>query len=133
MYPNRNSNSNSLQTSNKYGINNSNVSRENEVSKVVLTESTEGYHLELEIVGYIKDDFNFYLTINDELVLTTEKSKPIDVQEVRDNSIIKHSYCYASALLRKTFRIPKDIVKNEIFIDYKNNILSIDLLKLKAI
>ena len=84
-------------------------------------------------MGYVKEDFNFYLTPSNDLVLTTDRSTPCEPPQEKNTNIIKHSYCYASALLRKTFRLPKNIVKNEIFVDYKNHILRIDLIKLKMI
>lgn len=109
-------------------VNSSNMNTNLET--VQLTETEKEYHLELEISGYIKDDFNFFITVDNELVLTTARSNETSLTENKSNNVIKHSYCYPSAFLRKTFRLPKNIVKNEIFVDYKNHILSIDLLKL---
>ena len=131
MYPHSNSTKhfNSVSEFDKHE--NSIFSRETNTSGVHITESKEGYHLELKLPGYVKDDFNFFITANNDLVLTTERSKATDATRKVGN-IIKHSYCYASAFFRKTFHLPNDVVKNEIFIDYKNHILSIDLLKLNA-
>ncbi|CAH8285924.1 HSP20 family molecular chaperone IbpA [Mariniflexile fucanivorans] len=124
---------NSSSSANRYGMYNSNFRKDTNPSDIRLTESKEGYHLEFEISGYVKDDFNFYLTPNNDLVVTTAKSKKTDSTEKVGNNVFKHTYCYASALFKKTFRLPSDIVKNEIFVDYKNHILSIDLLKLKTV
>lgn len=98
------------------------------LSGVQMTETQDGYHFELKIVGYIKDDFNFYINNND-LVLTTAKRSEPSSNSLMDNKGSKHSYCYASAFFKKTFHLPNDIVKDEIFVDYNNHILSIDLLK----
>jgi len=132
MYPNINKNHhfNHASDTNLYEIYNSNFSRETNSSDVQLTESKNGYHLELEIAGYVKDDFNFYIDNND-LVLTTAKRKETNSTEKVDSNTTKHTYCYASALFKKTFHLPSDIVKNEIVVDYNNHILSIDLFKSK--
>lgn len=132
MYTNFNKNglSNSTTEFDKPGINDTLLRREPSSADIRLTESEDRYHLELEIVGYIKEDFNFYITPNNDLVLTTAKSMKTTSSEKAESNIIKHSYCYASAFLKRTFRLPKNIVRNQIFVDYKNHILSIELLKL---
>ncbi|MBP0902414.1 Hsp20/alpha crystallin family protein [Mariniflexile gromovii] len=131
MYPhiNKNQHFTSASESNKYGIYNSNLRKDTHLSDVRLTESKEGYHLELEIRGYIKDDFNFYFNNDNDLVLTTGKIKENNQLKSSDSSSTKHNYCYASAFFKKVFRLPFDVVKNKIAFDYKDHILSIDLFK----
>jgi HSP20 family molecular chaperone IbpA len=110
------------------GNDTSNFKKSANLSGVQMTEKQDGYHFELKIVGYIKDDFNCYINNND-LVLTTAKRSESSSNSLIDNKGSKHSYCYASAFFKKTFHLPHDIAKDEIFVDYNNHILSIDLLK----
>lgn len=114
-----------------HGIDSADCSNEPHSSEVHFTETEDGYHLEVEIVGYVKDDFNFYINNND-LVLTTAKRRKNNSTIKIDSNTKKHTYCYPSALFRRAFHLPSDIVKNEIFVDYSNHILSIDLLKLNT-
>ena len=114
-------------------INNKNaLNNTSDSSELSLTETKEGYHLEMEISGYIKDDFNLYFNNND-LVLTTAKSEETISSTKTNGNITKHSYCYASAFFKKIIHLPFEVSKNDIIIDYKNHILSIDLLKSKKV
>tara|TARA_R110002049_G_scaffold248695_8_gene423181 strand:+ start:206 stop:619 length:414 start_codon:yes stop_codon:yes gene_type:complete len=99
-----------------------------DLSDIKITETESRYRFELKLPGYIKDDFNFYFSEHG-LVVTTEKSKNNEVQEKDGVKNTKHSYCYPSAYFKKNIQIPKDIVKEKILIDYKDEILSFDLLK----
>jgi HSP20 family molecular chaperone IbpA len=97
---------------------------------VKITEADSSYHFELKIPGYVKSDFNFYISKND-LVVTTEKRVVTETNEIEGNKVLKHSYCYASAYFKRRFHLPDNIERNKIFVDYKNEILSFDLLKSK--
>ncbi|WP_338358073.1 Hsp20/alpha crystallin family protein [Yeosuana marina] len=97
-------------------------------SRVEITETDSSYHFELKMPGYVKSDFNFYIIKND-LIVTTEKSEVSETNEIDDNKISKHSYCYASAYFKRRFHLPDNIARDKIFMDYKNEILSFDLLK----
>ena len=92
-----------------------------------INETKSGYHFELSINGYIKDDFAVYINEN-KLVITT-KSDEKTLNQTSNNNEAKHSYCYASAFFKKIIQLPKDILKDDICIDYQNHILSFDLLK----
>ena len=83
----------------------------------------------MKIPGYIKDDFNFYISRND-LVVTTEKRKGTPINQIT-NMVSKHSYCYPSAYFKRTFQLPLDIVRDEIIVDYKDEILHFHLYKSK--
>tara|TARA_R110000868_G_scaffold194178_4_gene439534 strand:- start:2166 stop:2603 length:438 start_codon:yes stop_codon:yes gene_type:complete len=98
------------------------------LSIVQITETDSSYHFELKIPGYIKDDFNFYIS-RDDLVVTTEKRKEIKTNQATKNIVSSHSYCYPSAYFKRTFQLPPDIARDEIFVDYKDKILSFDLYK----
>lgn len=82
------------------------------------TEST--FHYELKIPGYVKEDFNFYVS-QDYLVVTTGRSKMNGV----GNKNSKHSYCYPSAYFKINIPLPSKYIKNEILVNYKNEILSL--------
>ena len=92
-----------------------------------INETKNGYHFELRINGYVKDDFAVYFNEN-KLIITT-KSDEKKLNETPNNTLQKHSYCYASDFFKKTIQLPKDILKDDICIDYQNHILSFDLLK----
>ena len=95
-----------------------------------ITETDFSYHYELKIPGYIQDDFNFYIRDND-LVLTTGKIKKVEANENEDTKFKKHPYFYPSAYSKRHFRLPNNIIRDEILVDYKDEILSFDLIKLK--
>ena len=101
-------------------------------SGIQIEETDESYHFELKKPGYIKDDFNFYIGKNS-LVVTTEKIKGVSEGQIGENNVLKHSYCYPSAYFKIEFHLPNDIVKEEFFYDYKDEILSFDFLKSKAL
>lgn len=100
-------------------------------SGVEITETDSSYHFELKIPGYVKSDFNFYISQND-LVVTTEKRLVPETNEIEANKVSKHSYCYASAYFKRRFHLPDNIARDKIFVDYKNEILSFELLKSKG-
>lgn len=111
-----------------YDLYKSNRSKNTNTFEVQFTETNEGYYLEFQIFGYVKEDFNCYIKNND-LVLTTGRLDAASLDTIRETNTAKHTYCYPSAYFRKTFQLPKDIEKNKIFVDYKNHILSINLFK----
>lgn len=100
------------------------------LSQIKMTETGSGYHYEIKIPGYIKEDFNFYKIKND-LVLTTEKREEIKTDKKGNDNGSRHSYCYASAYFKISFHLPNNVDCDEIFVDYNNEILSFDLLKSK--
>lgn len=95
-------------------------------SDVKITETESSFHYELKIPGYIKEDFNFYIN-NKDLVVTTEKKEIKKAYSEGKKEC--HSYCYPSALFKRKIELPKKIVKDRIFVDYKDEVLSFDLLK----
>ncbi len=111
-----------------YDLYRSNKSKNTNTSEVRFTETNEGYYLEFQIFGYVKEDFNCYIKNND-LVLTTGRHDEACLSKTSETTTAKHRYCYPSAYFRKTFPLPKGIEKNKIFVDYKNHILSINLFK----
>ncbi|WP_372754980.1 Hsp20/alpha crystallin family protein [Mariniflexile sp.] len=131
MFPRINNNRIANSTAKLNKSRNYNYRNDSNSSDVRLTETEDGYHLELDIVGYVKDDFNYYVTKNNALVLTTDRSSVPDANKKTEGSTTKHKYCYASAFFKKIFRLPYNVSKNNIIVDYKNHILSIDLFKLK--
>ena len=96
------------------------------LTKAKITESDTRYHYELKIPGYIKDDFRFYISGN-KLVVTTAKKD--NIEESSKEIYPKHSYCYPSALFKCEFSLPKNVVRNKITMDYKNEVLSFNLFK----
>lgn len=101
-----------------------------ESKKDLKTRETDfGFHYELKISGYVKDDFNFYLN-NNNLIVTTDKSKNSN-RDVQLNKSEKHFYCYPSAYFKKTIPLPKGFISNEITVNYSNGILAFDLFKTK--
>ncbi|MEW4925736.1 Hsp20/alpha crystallin family protein [Algibacter sp. 2305UL17-15] len=102
-------------------------------SDVKVTETKSSFHFELKLPGYIKEDFNFYVC-SDDLVVTTERSniKEMCTKESGANendTHQRHSYCYPSAYFKRRFPLPENIVRDKISVDYKNGILSFELLK----
>ncbi len=92
--------------------------------KELKTHETDlGYHYELKIPGYVKEDFRFFISRND-LVITTEKEK-----KTIETDGTKRSYCYPSALFKMNIPLPKKAIKKEIHVDYIDEVLSFDLLK----
>lgn len=102
---------------------NNDLSKDTKNQHVKVTEKDDSYHFELEKHGYIKEDFTFYIS-KDSLIVTTEKKQG----ELNNKS--SHSYCYPSAYFKRRFNLPKNIFRDKILVDYKNGILSFDLLKL---
>tara|TARA_R110000868_G_scaffold88797_2_gene247452 strand:+ start:689 stop:1078 length:390 start_codon:yes stop_codon:yes gene_type:complete len=98
-------------------------------SDLRIKETDYSFHFELKLPGYIKEDFNFYINSNDHLVVTTEKRHKKEASINIDSRSNKHSYCYASAYFKRRFQLPKNVVRNEISVDYKDEILSFDLFK----
>ena len=111
-----------------YDLYKSNKNKNTNTSEVQFTETNDGYYLELQIFGYIKEDFNCYIKNND-LVLTTGRLDVANISNTSETTIAKHKYCYPSAYFKKTFWLPENIAKHKIFVDYKNHILSINLFK----
>ena len=107
-----------------------NLKEINNLPGVQASEKIHGNHFEMKIAGYIKDDFNHYI-INNKLVVTTERIG--NPNQITGTKVSKHAYCYPSALFKKTFHLPDDIEKDRIIVDYKDQILSVDLLKSKTI
>ena len=107
---------------------NRDFNRNENLSAIKFNETKSGYHFELKIPGYVKDDFYFYLRGN-ELVVTTERSKKTQVNDMETNKVQRHSYCYPSAFFKRTIDVPDDIVRDEIFFDYQNEVLKFDLTK----
>ncbi len=101
-------------------------------SDLRIKETEYSFHVELKLPGYIKEDFNFYINSNDHLVVTTEKRYKKEAFINIDSGSNKHAYCYASAYFKRRFQLPKNVVKNEITVDYKDEILSFDLFKLSV-
>jgi len=128
--PNRSSNYRRGDYMKRY-ISNHDSNHESIKSDVKIFETKASYHYELEMPGYIKDDFYFYINGNDELVVTTGKRyKNIELGQVDDTNK-KHSYCYPSAYVKIKFQLPRNIIRDEILVDYKDEILSFDLLKFR--
>ncbi|MBU3822448.1 Hsp20/alpha crystallin family protein [Flavobacteriaceae bacterium XHP0103] len=100
------------------------LSEKTNKSPVKITETDKSYHFELEKHGYIKEDFNFYIS-KDILVVTSEKRKK------NPNKASSHSYCYPSAYFKRRFNLPENVVRDKILVDYEDGILSFDLLKSK--
>ncbi|PKQ46233.1 Hsp20/alpha crystallin family protein [Confluentibacter flavum] len=114
----------------KNSIYNHDLSEKTTSTSAKITETDSSYHFELKKPGYIKEDFNFYISKGN-LVVTTEKRNQMNMKEIIKNKGSIHSYCYPSAYFKKEFDLPNDIVKNEIVVDYKDGLLSFDLLKSK--
>ena len=100
-----------------------------DISDLRIKETDSSFHFELRLPGYIKEDFNFYINNNDCLVVTTEKRNKREASENVDSRSNKHSYCYASAYFKRRFQLPKNVVRNKISVNYKDEILSFDLFK----
>ncbi|SFZ94476.1 Hsp20/alpha crystallin family protein [Flaviramulus basaltis] len=104
------------------------IDKTRDESDVKIKETESSFHYELKLPGYVKEDFNFYINKNDNLVVTTEKiNKKVALEDEVTNT--KHSYCYASAYFKRNFKLPKNVVRDEISVDYKDEILSFDLFK----
>lgn len=88
-----------------------------------IRETEAAFHYELKIPGYVKEDFNFYFE-EDHLVVTTDKSKN-NVEATGS----RHSYCYPSAYFKRRIAVPDVIKKDVAMVDYKDEVLSFDLLK----
>ncbi len=110
----------------------SKFSLQNKLSKnnLKVQETRTGYHYELKIPGYIREDFNFYVEGND-LVITTDKSKTSMAENSSDNRK-RHHYCYPSAYFKMRIPLPSHIVSNKISVNYVDEVLSFDLFKLKS-
>ncbi|MEP3837641.1 MAG: Hsp20 family protein [Algibacter sp.] len=104
-------------------------SRTNENPNLKVLETDSSFHYELEIPGYVKEDFNFYVSRNN-LVVTTDKSNLNHDNKV-DGIRKKHAYCYPSAYFKMRIPLPQKLLKKEILVNYKNKILSFDLFKYK--
>ncbi|RED44915.1 Hsp20/alpha crystallin family protein [Seonamhaeicola aphaedonensis] len=95
-------------------------------NEIKVEESDSGFHYELKIPGYIKEDFNFYISGN-HLVLTTDKSKCMLPDEVNRS---KHSYCYPSAYFKRIIPLPNKPIEKRITVNYENETLYFILYKL---
>ncbi|WP_370476623.1 hypothetical protein [Tamlana flava] len=95
-----------------------------------ITETETKFHYELKLPGYIKDDFYFYLD-NGNLVVTTDKSKLSESAQEENLSKKRHFYCYPSARFKIKIPLPNKPIKKEIEVDYTDEVLKFDLLKLK--
>ncbi|WP_406683481.1 Hsp20/alpha crystallin family protein [Seonamhaeicola sp. MEBiC1930] len=111
-----------------YNISKKELYNETNKNNLKILETESGYHYELKIPGYIKEDFRFYISRN-QLVITTEKIKTFIKSLGNKVSKNKHSYCYPSAYFKMKIPLPKKLIKKEIFVNYKNEVLSFDLLK----
>ncbi|WP_445955652.1 Hsp20 family protein [Yeosuana sp.] len=100
-------------------------------SDVKITETEIGFHYELKKPGYIKADFNFYID-KDDLIVTTEKIQNKKNYNKSEHKHTGHSYCYPSAYFKRRFQLPRNIVKDKILVDYKDQVLSFDLLKIES-
>ena len=105
----------------------SNYKSRNNNLKVQETEL--GYHYELKIPGYIKEDFRFYISRN-QLVVTTEKGKTKMNSLGNKKNMDKHSYCYPSALFKMSIPLPRKPIEKKIAVEYRNETLHFSLYKI---
>jgi len=110
----------------------SNYNSQNKPSKnnIKVQETRTGFHYELKIPGYVREDFNFYVSGKD-LVVTTEKSKTT-ISENRDGGKRNHNYCYPSAYFKIKIPLPSNIVSNKITVKYEEEVLSFNLFKISS-
>ncbi|GAB1855948.1 hypothetical protein MHTCC0001_07830 [Flavobacteriaceae bacterium MHTCC 0001] len=93
---------------------------------IIKAKETElGFHYEMKIPGYIKEDFRFYICGNN-LVITTDKDS---VTSVDGRANTRHNYCYPSALFKVEIPLPSLLIKNKITVEYRNEILYFSLYK----
>ncbi|GAA4291359.1 Hsp20/alpha crystallin family protein [Aestuariibaculum suncheonense] len=102
------------------------LSKTSNLTQANIKETEHHYHYELKIPGYIKDDFNFYIA-GDNLVVTTERRRPDKTPE--KNTPSRHSYCYPSALFKRKFELPDNIIRTKITVEYCDEVLSFKLFK----
>lgn len=101
------------------------------INKSIKFKETElGYHYELKIPGYVKEDFYFYLS-PPHLIITTGRSEGKNRLNEDSDTKRKHSYCYPSAFFKVYVPLPNKPIKNEVTVNYKNEVLVFDLYKLK--
>lgn len=86
-------------------------------------ETDGGFHIELAAPGMKKDDFKIELN-EDLLTIRTEKSES---KEENKDRFTKREFNYTSFV--RSFRMPENIVAEEIKAHYENGILTMDIPK----
>ena len=114
----------------KNGLYKRNSNKSFHAAEINVQETRTGYHIELYIPGYVKDDFNFY-KCSSGLLITTERTNENNRNPTGNKNVFRHSYCYASAYFRKEVPLPENIGIEEFSYEYEDGILSIDLFKVE--
>ena len=89
-----------------------------------VSETENGYQLEMAAPGMTKDDFKVYLADEDHLVVAIEKKKE---EKEEQKKYLRREFAYSK--YEQTMILPEDIDREKIQASVNNGILTIDLQK----
>ena len=91
--------------------------------KVNIRENTDGFHLEMAVPGFKKNDFNISVE-KDELVISAEVKTE---KEIAEENFTRKEFGYGS--FQRTFVLPETVDSGKIGAKYEDGILSIAIPK----
>ena len=97
--------------------------RKGSVPAVNISESDEGFHLEMAAPGFIKEDFKLSVE-NDVLTVSAEKKSEKDE---KGKKFTRREFSYSS--FRRSFTLPEMVDTDKIQAAYENGLMTVDLPK----
>ena len=97
--------------------------RKGSVPAVNISESEEGFHLEMAAPGFSKEDFKLSVE-NDVLTVSAEKKSEKDE---KGKKFTRREFSYSS--FRRSFTLPEIVDADKIQAAYENGLMTVDLPK----
>ena len=89
-----------------------------------MTETENGYHIELAAPGFKKDDFKIEV---DNGVISVSSEKKEEKEEKEGEKVTRKEFSYAS--FKRSFQMPENVKEDNISAEYKDGLLKLDLQK----
>lgn len=93
--------------------------------KINVNEDKDKYTMEVASPGFDKEDFD--LSLENGFLIISGVSKYEEENEDEDKTYSKKEFSYKS--FKKSFKLPEDVIENNINAEYNNGVLKIDMKK----
>lgn len=98
------------------------------IPRVDIYENPEGFYLDVELPGYVKEDVDLKIENHNIIIQTSESfNKNIEDKNNDREYLVKETYQKQS--FKRTFALPKDVDEEKIEASYLNGVLSIKIPK----
>jgi len=98
--------------------------------RVDIKEEKEAYTLEMELPGRSSDDVNIELNHNNLTISSKKENEKDNKSEKKNQKFILRERAYSD--FERSFKLPEDVDKESINANFKNGVLTINLLKKEA-